>query len=144
MDLDVGAVQVHAASGNGATDVVPEYSREVLARERMCADPACAQRERLAGSERERRFPEDAFSERFESRLRLEGGAHGHDAEDPSEDPSGPGDVVHVDVDSGLIGLRDALDRFRGEEVLDVRHESVAKLAPDESTLQRKLPEPNE
>src|SRR6266508_2155495 len=110
MNLDVGAVQVHAASGNGATDVVPE----------------------------------DAFSERLEGRLRLEGGAHGHDAEDPSEDPSGPGNVVHVDVDSRLIGFRDALDRFRGEEVLDVRHESIAKLASDESTLQRKLPEPNE
>jgi hypothetical protein len=46
-----------------------------------------------------------------------------------------------VDVDAGLVRLRDALDPFGGELFLNVRHEPVPELPSNEPALQGQLAE---
>ena len=71
--------------------------------------------------------------------MHFRGGADRHDTEDTSENRACLRDVVDVDIDTGLVGLGDAFDAFRGEQILDVRDEAVAELPAHESALQGQL-----
>ena len=74
--------------------------------------------------------------------MHFRGGADRHDTEDTSENRVCLRDVVDVDIHTGLVGLGDAFDAFRGEQILDVRDEAVPELTAHESALQGQLAEP--
>ena len=145
VDLDFRMGEVDLGVGMGRQDCRAEVLGEVLAREKMLTDSAGPNRERpTRPNAGPRSLLEDAFAQDFALRGRLDRGAQGDHPEDPGEDPPRPVALIHVDVDARLVGLRDALNPFRREEILNVRDEPIPQLPANVPTLQGDFPKPDE
>jgi len=141
VDFDVRLGEIHPDVRMGLTNCLSELASEILTRERVGSDSPGPEGERLTGRQGPRSLGENGLSEGVQVRVHFRGGADRHDTEDPSENRKRLGDVLDVDVHTGLVGLGDAFDAFRGEQILDVRDEAVAELPAHESALQGQLAE---